>query len=443
MQVFTSVLVLSIFFLAFIISDIRDYKERKVNSMKSLAHVIGLNSISTLEFRDNEAAKDILYALKDVTPEIVHAEITDKDGKPFASYTRPGTPNVNTPGVLTGENVQLTGEQLFVADNIINTNNELLGKISLDFELSELELIKKTKYRLAAILLLVALGFSFVIAVVVQAYISRRLLYLVNNMNEASKTGNYNIRISDTGKDEIGTLMKGFNKLMQQVTESQQRKDEFIGIASHELKTPLTSIKGYLDLLNLVEEKQPNKQFVQKSLESVQKLESLVKDLLDVSKIQSGQLQLNITAFDINELIDETIASMQMISPSHRISRENDPGPQMVFADRQRIEQVLINILSNAVKYSPGENKVVVSTSNNGTELVVKVRDYGIGIPQEELTDIFKRFYRTKNSSVHISGFGLGLYICRDIMQRHNGKIWVEREEKGSSFYFVLPINKQ
>ncbi|HMI79776.1 MAG TPA: ATP-binding protein [Ferruginibacter sp.] len=164
---------------------------------------------------------------------------------------------------------------------------------------------------------------------------------------------------------------------------------------------------------------------------------------MDVSKIQSGQLQLNITAFDINELIDETIASMQMISPSHRISRENDPGPQMVFADRQRIEQVLINILSNAVKYSPGENKVVVSTSNNGTELVVKVRDYGIGIPQEELTDIFKRFYRTKNSSVHISGFGLGLYICRDIMQRHNGKIWVEREEKGSSFYFVLPINKQ
>ncbi|HMK05047.1 MAG TPA: ATP-binding protein [Ferruginibacter sp.] len=443
MQVFTSVLVLTIFFLAFIITDIRQYKERKVSSMKTLAHVIGLNSVSALEFRDNEAAKDMLLSLKDNSPEVVHAEITDKDGKPFASYTRPGIPNVNTPGVVSGENVQLTGEQLFVSDNIINSNNEQLGKVSLEVGLSELEETKKAKYRLAAVLLLIALGFSFVIAVVVQAYISKRLLYLINNMNEAGKTGNYNIRIADEGKDEIGTLMKVFNKLMQQVTESQQRKDEFIGIASHELKTPLTSIKGYLDLLNVVEEKQPNKQFVQKSLDSVQKLESLIKDLLDVSKIQSGQLQLNITQFDINALIDETIASMQMISASHRISRENDPGPLLVSADRQRIEQVLINILSNAIKYSPGENKVVVSTKNTGAELVIKVRDYGIGIAAEELTDIFERFYRTKDSSVHISGFGLGLYICRDIMQRHKGKIWVEREEKGSSFYFALPINKQ
>jgi signal transduction histidine kinase len=442
MQVFTSILVLSIFFLAYIITDIRHYKERKVSSMKSLAHLVGVSSVSTLEFRDNEAAKDILATLN-VTPEIIRAVITDKEGKPFASYTRPGSLNVNSPAVRGGKEVEMTAEQLSVSDDIVNDNKETLGKISLEVELSELELIKKTKYRLAAILVLVALGFSFVIAVVVQAYISRRLLYLVNNMNEAGRTGNYNIRIADEGKDEIGTLMKVFNKLMQQVTQSQQRKDEFIGIASHELKTPLTSIKGYLDLLNVVEEKEPNKQFVRKSLDSVQKLESLIKDLLDVSKIQSGQLQLNISEFDINALIDETIVSMQMISAGHKISREDHQGPLMVFADRQRIEQVLINILSNAVKYSPGENRVIVSTKNTGTEIIVKVRDYGIGIAEEELTDIFERFYRTKGSSVHISGFGLGLYICRDIMQRHKGKIWVEREEQGSSFYFLLPINKQ
>ncbi len=433
MQVFTSLIVLTIFFLAFIISDIRNYKERKINSVKTLAHVISLNSVSPIEFQDDDAARDILYELKGVAPDIVQAKILDKEGIPFAKYIR--SDSVGPEGKKSNPGA----ERIMVTDDIVNIQGKI-GKVSLEVELSELEEVKKTNYRIAVVLLIVAIGVSFLIASLVQSYISRRLLYLVNKMNEAGKTGNYSVHISDEGKDEIGTLMKVFNKLMQQVTESQQKKDEFIGIASHELKTPLTSIKGYLDLLNVVEEKQPNKQFVQKSLDSVQKLESLIKDLLDVSKIQSGQLQLNMTEFDINALVNETIASMQMISSNHQIIRENDPGPQMIHADRQRIEQVLINILSNAVKYSPGENKVIVSMNRTATALVVKIRDFGIGIPEEELTDIFERFYRTKDSSVHISGFGLGLYICRDILQRHNGKIWVEREDKGSSFYFTLPV---
>ncbi len=439
MQVFTSVVVLSIFFLAYIISDIRGYKERKVSSVKSVAHVIGLNSISPIEFHDDEAAKEILSQLKDVMPEIVQAKIIDKEGIPFATYTRAGAEKI-----AGAENAKSnsTLEQLFVTDEIIN-NNDHIGKVSLQVELSELDSIKKSKYSLGVLLLLVAVGLSFLIASIVQSYISRRLLYLVTNMNEAGKTGDYSIRISDEGKDEIGTLMKVFNKLMQQVSESQQKKDEFIGIASHELKTPLTSVKGYLDLLNSVEEKHPNKQFVEKSLASVHKLESLIKDLLDVSKIQSGQLQLNISEFDISALVNETIASMQMISAEHEIIREDNAGSLIVSADRQRIEQVLINILSNAVKYSPGENKVIVTVRKAETDMIIKIRDYGIGIPEEELTDIFERFYRTKDSSVHISGFGLGLYICRDIILRHNGKIWVEREDKGSSFYFTLPLTNK
>jgi signal transduction histidine kinase len=120
--------------------------------------------------------------------------------------------------------------------------------------------------------------------------------------------------------------------------------------------------------------------------------------------------------------------------------REDHLDGEMISGDRQRIEQVLLNLLSNAIKYSPGEKKVEVNSEKTEKELIIKIRDYGIGVPAEEQTNIFERFYRTKDISIHISGFGLGLYICRDIINRHYGKIWVESAGKGSIFYFSLPL---
>jgi signal transduction histidine kinase len=440
MQVFTSVIVLAIFFLAYIITDIRDYKERKVKNVTSLAHVIGMNSASAMLFQDNDAANEILSELKDVAPEIVRADILDKHNNFFAGYKRTGGYKLDTTVIKNQKNVLFTDTLLFVGDDIVN-NNELIGRVSLVVELSELSAIKKAKFAMAAILLVAALCISFLIALVVQPYISKRLLNLVNAIKNVGKSGNYEVPLDDNGKDEIGILVKTFNNLMKAVNESQQRKDEFIGIASHELKTPLTSIKGYLDLLNVMEDKEPNKQCVEKALEGTHKLEKLIKNLLDVSKIQSGQLQLNIDAFNIDELLDDAIASIQMVAPAHIIVREEQHRGQMISADKEKIEQVLINLLTNAVKYSAPETKVLVSSQISGADLVIKVRDHGMGIPEDELLDIFGRFYRTKNSSVHISGLGLGLYICRDIIIRHKGRIWVENESKGSSFYFSLPLN--
>jgi signal transduction histidine kinase len=123
------------------------------------------------------------------------------------------------------------------------------------------------------------------------------------------------------------------------------------------------------------------------------------------------------------------------------IAREGYLCNEKITADRQRIEQVLTNLLSNAIKYSPGESRVLVSCKKTDAELIIKVRDYGLGIPRDEHLNIFERFYRTGELSKNISGFGLGLYICRDIIRRHNGRIWVETEEKGSAFYFSLPLN--
>jgi signal transduction histidine kinase len=440
MQVFTSIIVLIIFFLAYIISDIRNYKLRKEKSMLGLAHVIGSNSVSAILFQDNEAGQHILEELKDVAPEVVRAAIFDEKGRKFANYVREGGGGIDLSSRISSMETHYTDSVLFVIDKIIN-NNEFVGTVALQVELTELIALKKSKFELGVLLLLAAICISFLIGFLVQPYISRRLLNLVNGIKSAKKTENYYIPITDNGRDEISTLITAFNQLMQQVMENQQKKDEFIGIASHELKTPLTSIKGYLDLLNVMEDRQPNRQCVEKALESAHKLEKLIRDLLDVSKIQSGQLQLNIRDFVMDELIDETIASFQMVSLTHEIIKEENRFKDVVVpGDRQKIEQVLLNLLSNAVKYSPADNKVMVSVDKNDSELIVKVRDFGMGIPEEEINAVFERFYRTKNSSVHIAGLGLGLYICRDILQRHKGRIWVEREAKGSSFYFALPL---
>jgi signal transduction histidine kinase len=442
MQVFTSLLVLSIVFTVFVVTDINGYKKRKVEGMVGLAQVVGTNSVSILQFKDEDAGKLILTQLNNISPDIVHSEIFDSEGKVFASFTNTGTSAFDIGSVLKTKKFAFFNDRLFIQQNII-TNDEVIGKVLMQVELSELQKIKQSKYHLSAILLLVALVLSFLIAYVIQGYISKRLLRLVKAMKNVSETGQYKNNLSDEGKEEISTLIKVFNNLMEQIKESQQRKDEFIGIASHELKTPLTTIKGYIDVLNSMENQQPQKQFVEKALGSVQKLEGLIKDLLDVSKIQSGQLKLTITRFYIDDVIDETIDAVKMVSASHKIIRKKSGNRLIVSADRQRIEQVLENLLSNAIKYSAGEQEVWVDTEVTKSAIIISVKDFGKGVPKEEHQNIFERFYRSKDSSVHISGFGLGLYICRDIINRHNGKIWVESDLKGSTFYFSLPLKKQ
>lgn len=446
MQMFTSVIVLVVIFFAFIISDIRDYKERKLSSMKSIAHVVGKNSVSAIEFQDDEAAAQMLMDLQSMSPEIVYAAIT-ADGSKFASYQKQGLDTIEISQSITTDlsknKSAFFDELLFINDDIIN-NGKSIGTISLAVELTELLAIKKAKFQMATILLLVAIAISFLIALMVQPIISRRILNLVHNMKEGRVSSNFNIpSISDDGKDEISTLTQTFNELMEQVKESQQKKDEFIGIASHELKTPLTSVKGYLDLLDTLEDRELNKKFVRRALESSEKLEKLIGDLLDVSKIQSGQLQLNISEFNIDSLINDSISSFQLVSTSHKIDRQDELQGQLITGDKQRIEQVLINLLSNAVKYSPGQNKITVSSYKTEEELVICIRDFGMGIAKEETGEIFERFYRTRNTSVHISGFGLGLYICKDIIRRHHGKIWVENENKGTTVCFSLPLTSE
>lgn len=224
----------------------------------------------------------------------------------------------------------------------------------------------------------------------------------------------------------------------------EQKKDEFLSIASHEMKTPLTSVKAYLQLLELSLNKnnEKAKSFAKKAILSVDRLKDLIAELLDVSKIQNGRLNLNICNFDFNEMMDEAIESIQYNSPKHSLIKTGEIAG-LVDGDRERLQQVIINLLSNAVKYSPDSKDIFIHTYFKNDQLTVSVKDNGIGISENNFSKIFERYYRVEGQDIHFQGLGIGLFISMDIIRRHNGKLWVESEPgKGSTFYFTLPLKK-
>lgn len=231
------------------------------------------------------------------------------------------------------------------------------------------------------------------------------------------------------------------------ITESKRdeiRKNDFIAMASHELKTPLTSLKAYIQLL----EKKITKggdPFINNALvkagNQVNKMSDLVYGFLDLSRLESGKLQVKLQPFDVNALITETIAETLLVSYNHQIVFK--PGePIIINADSDRIGQVVGNFLSNAIKYSPKESTITVSSRVVDNNVEVSVSDTGIGIRPKDQEKLFQRFYRVENENIkNISGFGIGLYLASEIIQRHKGKIWVESKEgKGSTFSFSLPL---
>jgi two-component system CheB/CheR fusion protein len=222
----------------------------------------------------------------------------------------------------------------------------------------------------------------------------------------------------------------------------EQAKDEFISIASHELKTPLTTVKAYVQLLQMSLQSSNNKDlmFADKANESINKLIYLLGELLDVSKIQNGKLSLNICTYNFNEMLTSAIEGVQYAMPSHDIIKTGKTIRQ-VKGDKERMEQVVINLLTNAVKYSPDAKEVLINVLEENGAVKVSVKDSGIGIQKENLGKIFDRYYREEEHAYHFPGLGIGLSICKDIIERHNGKIWVESDpDKGSTFYFKVPV---
>ncbi len=260
-------------------------------------------------------------------------------------------------------------------------------------------------------------------------------------------------------KNDLGEII-GASKILRDITdkvkvENQLRehaeklrelniyKDEFMSMASHELKTPLTVIKANLQLLEMQMANDPRKNFVDTTMKQVNKMSHLISDLLDVSKMQAGRLHLNSTILDFNELLNETVENIQHTTTTHKIIKTNLKGHFKIQGDRIRLEQVLFNVINNAMKYSPSSKKIIVKADYSKNKIIVSVQDFGIGIPAENLKMIFSRFFKVKGIPSTFSGTGIGLYIASSIIKRHGGKMWVESELNiGSTFYFSIPSSK-
>lgn len=238
------------------------------------------------------------------------------------------------------------------------------------------------------------------------------------------------------------TFWLGTNTNIHQQKTNEGKKDEFISIASHELKTPLTTIKAFFQLSK--REATDNSRlspFVGKAERQLDRLGRLIEDLLDVSKINAGKMVYNKEEFDFGQLLEDTVDSIQRTAERHQIELHSK-CKALYRGDQHRIEQVLINLLNNAIKYSPQADKIIMTCNQENGNIVVAVQDFGIGIPQEHLRGLFDRFYRVDNSSARFQGLGLGLFISNEIVKRHGGSFWIESQpDQGSTFYFLLPLN--
>jgi PAS domain S-box-containing protein len=225
----------------------------------------------------------------------------------------------------------------------------------------------------------------------------------------------------------------------------EHQKDEFIGIASHELKTPVTSIKAYTQILEEKFTKEKDKEsagLLHKLNVQMDRLSILISDLLDFTRIEGGKLKFRQEDFNVNDLIKEIAEEIQRTTDKHNIIAENGK-PILINADRYRTGQVLTNLISNAVKYSPDGKKIVVKSKVDKDNIIVSVQDFGIGIEQDLLNKVFDRFFRVSHSSLNtFPGLGLGLYIAAEFIKRQGGKIWATSNPgKGSTFSFSLPLN--
>ncbi|MDQ6843487.1 MAG: ATP-binding protein [Bacteroidota bacterium] len=275
---------------------------------------------------------------------------------------------------------------------------------------------------------------------------------------DAIGKGNFKVAVAARSSDDLlgNSIVQMKNDLLQYSLQKDRiqnetmdlvnKKDDFMNIASHELKTPVTSLKAYTQILQMeygAAGDNRNDKMFDKMIAQINKLDLLINDLLDTSKVREGALIYNRRPFAFNEMLKEVIDELQRTSADHKINLQNNP-PVILVADKQRIGQVVSNLLTNALKYGPNAD-ILVNAEVSDSKIICSVHDEGIGITKDQQDKVFDRFYRVSGQNLHTyPGLGLGLYISREIIQRHGGEIYVESEPgKGTTFYFTLPLAEE
>jgi PAS domain S-box-containing protein len=268
-------------------------------------------------------------------------------------------------------------------------------------------------------------------------------------MRFLNKEGEYmwNLNRASPVKDENGNVKMwiGVTSDIQKIKEEERQKDNFLSMASHELKTPVTTIKAYGQIAEMMLQENGDKEtlaIVSRMGSQVNKLNTLIGELLDFTKIQQGKLIFNEDFFEFNEFMKEVVEDMRHTTITHKISYSQSADAR-IYGDKVKLSQVVNNLVSNGIKYSPGANKILITTQLQNDGITLSIKDYGIGIAKEAQDKVFEQFYRVSGDS-HSTypGMGIGLYICAEIIKREGGRIWVESSsDEGSVFCVWLPFD--
>lgn len=289
---------------------------------------------------------------------------------------------------------------------------------------------------------------AVIVASIMLAILIVRPVRKLEKGTELVAQGKFDENVDIKTGDELEELGGAFNKMMAGLKQLEELKDEFVFIAAHELRTPVAAMKGYLTLIRdgvtgPIAAK--TKEFVEKVINSNQRLIQLVNDLLEVSRSEAGRLAIKVSPTDIAFVVDIALGEIKTLAADKRmeLSYEIPDGLPKIFADPDRLKEVMVNLVGNAIKYNNDNGKVWIAHEVVGDNLVTHVKDNGFGISKEAQAKLFEKFYRVQTDKTkNITGTGLGLFIVKEIVEKMNGKIWAESEGegRGSTFSFGLPI---
>lgn len=323
-----------------------------------------------------------------------------------------------------------------------NGQKDIIAAVFMHTPVPEVMRARSSVFRFFMFSVLAASAVSVIIAYVFSLRLSKPLKQ-INNAAKIIADGEFSKRLDIHSNDEIGQLANSFNHMVVALENLENMRRGFIANVSHELRTPMTSIRGFIDgILDGIIPPDKHKEYLMIVRDETDRLNRLVNDLLDLARMESGEIHLSYKPFNINELIRRCIIKFEnmIIEKEIQIEATFETEEMYVNADSDAIERVIYNLIHNALKFTPQEGKIKIATFYQKDKVLVSVEDNGIGISSEEIDLIWERFYKSdKSRGRDKSGTGLGLAIIKNIINEHGQKIWVESESaKGAKFVFTL-----
>jgi signal transduction histidine kinase/DNA-binding response OmpR family regulator len=469
LTMFTSGVALLISVVLFGINDVRAFQRSTERDLQSLADVIGASEISSLDFDDEAAANKALAPLEH-KPSILAAAIYTKDDTILGKYFRNPDPKAQSLPPRGADGFRYDNGRLLVFKPI-ERGPTRLGTIFVEADMSDLHALIMSYVEIGAAILLGAMLVAFLLASRLQRVVSKPILALAETTRVVSEQKNYSVRAVKQSEDEIGFLIDRFNEMLgemekhektmvevnEQLRQSQQQalaateaKSQFLANMSHELRTPLNAIIGYSEMLEEEAQDAGNKQFVA-DLEKIhgagKHLLALINDILDLSKIEAGKMELYLETFDLKTMLDDVVATTRLLvqKKSNTLEVHLSPALGAMRGDLTKVRQALFNLLSNASKFT--EHGTITLTAareaagSDGSWIVLQVKDTGIGMSREQLSRMFQAFSQADASTVRkYGGTGLGLAITRHFCRMMGGDVTVASEPgAGSTFTLRLP----